>query len=135
MKWSLSGSLCLLLLCSASLLGHHSISAGFDLNRTTRISGVVTRVDWANPHVQYFVNVVDAAGKNTTWVVEGLRPEVMTAQGLANVTVKIGDRVVASGYPSSVALRTERIAFTDITLPNGKTFKIDPTHWTLPLNK
>ena len=51
---------------AASLLAHHSFSAEYDANQPVKITGVVTRVDWQNPHIWFFVDVKDDQGKVAT---------------------------------------------------------------------
>ncbi len=50
----------LLLLAAAPIFGHHSVSAEFDVNRQITYAGVVTRVEWSNPHIYFYVDVKDA---------------------------------------------------------------------------
>src|ERR1700747_1468630 len=55
------------LLCALPLLAHHSFSAEFDAGKTVTLHGVISKVDWINPHIFIYVDVKDDAGKTTTW--------------------------------------------------------------------
>ena len=50
-------------ICSQALLAHHSFAAQYDRNKPATLTGPVTKIDWINPHAQFFINVKDAAGK------------------------------------------------------------------------
>ena len=61
-----------LLLISASLFGHHSDAAQFDVSKPVKVTGVVKKVEWTNPHIWFYVDVKDETGKVTTWGFSGL---------------------------------------------------------------
>lgn len=61
---------------------HHSLEDTFDLRRTVTLTGVVTKLEWANPHVRLFVEVKSATGDVTTWCVETEPPRQMEKLGL-----------------------------------------------------
>ena len=56
-----------LFLSGGSLLAHHSESAQFDITKPVDVIGVVKKVEWMNPHIWFYVDVKDPAGKVTTW--------------------------------------------------------------------
>ena len=58
------------MLAVATTTAHHSILAKFDDTKPATVRGVVTLVDWTNPHVHVFVNVRDAKGADANWAVE-----------------------------------------------------------------
>ena len=121
-------------LCLSSVLSaHHSLSAGYFLDHTIQLTGVVTEVDWSNPHVRYFVNVADSSGAIRNWNVEALAPHLMIKGGIERAAVKIGDRVTFTGYAGknlSPAVK-QAVAMTRMALPGGKNVEIDPVHWTM----
>ena len=92
----------LVLLSAASLLGtvargHHAFSANYDPNLTGTIEGVVIEVFWANPHVRYFVEVVNEDGETELWDVESSNIGMMTAEGWRRETIEVGDHIRVSG--------------------------------------
>jgi hypothetical protein len=80
------------------LLAHHSYSAEFDVNQPQSMEGRVTAIEWTNPHVHVFVDVVDNQGRTTNWKVEVKAPHVLQANGWARDTVKVGTDVCMEGF-------------------------------------
>jgi hypothetical protein len=76
---------------------HHAISAKFDDTKTTTLNGIVTLVDWANPHVHVFVNVKDAKGQILNWAVELESPIDMQGSGWGSDTLRPGDAITVQG--------------------------------------
>jgi hypothetical protein len=78
-------------------LAHHSFAAEFDLSRKITLSGVVTKVEWTNPHTYFYVDVPDG-GRVTNWALETAGPNTLTRQGWRRDTLKVGDRVTVTAY-------------------------------------
>jgi hypothetical protein len=95
--------ICLLgILAAASLggrtvLAHHAFAANYDPEATGTIEGVVVEVFWSNPHVRFFVEVVNADGEKEIWDVESSPITGMAAAGWSKDTVELGDRIRVSG--------------------------------------
>jgi Family of unknown function (DUF6152) len=78
--------------------GHHSISAEFDTNRRTTLTGIVTKVEWANPHTFFYLDVRDPKnGDVTTWACELGSPNMLATLGWTNKTLKVGMTVSLTG--------------------------------------
>jgi len=92
MKRTLYGILAVLGLLSVALpaFAHHSPSAEFNMDKTVQIKGVITKVDWINPHVFIYMNVTDATGKTTAWSLQSLPTRFFHQSGLTKETL-IGD--------------------------------------------
>ena len=68
--------------CALPMMAHHSFAAEFDSSKTVTLHGVVSKVDWVNPHIFVYVDVKDEAGKTTTWALHSLPPLFFRGSGL-----------------------------------------------------
>jgi hypothetical protein len=82
------------------LLAHHSAAAEYDLDKTVTVQGVVTKVEWTNPHVYVYVDVKDANGQVVNWSLEGASPIALFRDGVHKDSLKIGDAVTVVAYPA-----------------------------------
>lgn len=85
-----------LLVLSATAWAHHPISGKFDLDQETELSGIVTNVDWRNPHVHVFLNVT-SGGETLNWAVELESPIFLEMDGWSRDTLRPGDAIVVKG--------------------------------------
>jgi hypothetical protein len=106
-------------LSSPSLSAHHSFAAEFDVNRPVTLQGVVTKVEWRNPHIWVYLDVKDENGAVTPWQCEGGAPNALTRQGWERETLKLGEPVTIEGYMARDATNTCNARTWK--LPNGKT--------------
>ena len=87
-----------LALVAARAYAHHSFAAEFDSAKTVTFDGVVTKVEWTNPHVYFWVDVKDAkTGKVANWGCEMGSPNGLTRQGWTRSTLKVGMKVTVEG--------------------------------------
>ena len=78
---------------------HHSFGAEYDVNQPVTITGVVTRIEWTNPHSFLFLDAVDASGTKANWKFEGYPPSALSRTGWKReVTVKPGDMITVFGW-------------------------------------
>lgn len=82
-----------MLLAPASVSTHHSFSAEFDSTKQVKLQGLVTKVEWMNPHTYFYINVRDESGKVTNWALEMGAPSALQRQGWTRNTLKVGDMV------------------------------------------
>ena len=77
---------------------HHSFSAEYDSNKPLNLTGAVTKIEWNNPHVYFYIDVRDEkTGKVTNWAFEMGAPAVIARSGWRRNTMKIGDLVTVTG--------------------------------------
>ena len=85
------------LLTATSALAHHSFSSEYDAKQPITLSGLVTKVEWQNPHVYFYINVKDEAGKMANWALEMGAPSGLQRQGWTRNTLQVGDMVTVEG--------------------------------------
>ena len=102
----------------AILAAHHSFSSEYDGTKTFKINGVVSKVEWTNPHVRFYVDVSETDGKVTTWNLELASPSALARNGWTSRTLKAGDKVTVDGY-SGKAVAT-RGAARSVVLADGR---------------
>ena len=78
-----------LLIVSKPLLAHHSESAEYDGTKPVKVTGTISKVEWMNPHIWFYVDVKDANGKVTTWGFSGGPPGMLLRRGITKDVLKI----------------------------------------------
>lgn len=97
---------------------HHSLFAVFDEGQIVTLRGVVSKVEWINPHVYLYLDVADAAGRMTTWAIETFPPTTLRRAGLTRDKLGLGQNVTLLGYK---ARNGKDLAFLrTITFPDGR---------------
>jgi hypothetical protein len=92
------------LLCSGgALVAHHSFSTEYDGAKTFNLKGTVSKVEWTNPHVRFYVDLVDETGKMVTWNMELASPSALARNGWTSRSLKVGEQVTVQGYAAKVA--------------------------------
>ena len=85
------------LLGAAPLLAHHSFAAEYDSKKPVTLKGIVTKVDWMNPHVYFYLDVKEENGDLTNWALEMGPPQLLQKAGWSKSMLKIGDEVIVEG--------------------------------------
>ena len=78
-------------------LAHHSASAEFDAKQQVKLTGVVTKIDWVNPHTIFYMDVKDEAGRVTNWGWELPSPNELLRNGWQRTSMKVGDSITVEG--------------------------------------
>lgn len=80
---------------------HHSFGAEYDAKKPITLTGVVTKVEWTNPHIHFYLDVKGPDGAIANWKLEGFPPNVLYRTGWKReVTMKAGDTVTVTGWRS-----------------------------------
>jgi hypothetical protein len=85
------------LLAVAPAMAHHSFAAEYDSKKPVTLKGIVTKVDWMNPHVYFYLDVKDEKGDVTNWALEMGPPTLLQKAGWSRTTMKVGDEVIVQG--------------------------------------
>jgi hypothetical protein len=86
-----------LVVANAPVRAHHSEAAEFDRSKPVKLSGTISKVEWQNPHVWFYVDVKDESGKVTTWGFATAPPGALMRRGVTKDALKIGALVNVEG--------------------------------------
>ena len=115
-----------LLACAAATASwaHHSVPGQFDTGETTTWTGVISKIDWVNPHIYVHLDVTDGAGKVTTWRLETVPPAMMRKAGLTSALL-MGDGATVSVEGLRARDGTQHLGFIlKITYPDGHYYQL-----------
>jgi hypothetical protein len=80
------------------MLAHHSFSAEYDASKPIKVNGVVTKVEWLNPHVWFYVDEKDENGNIIHWAFSGGAPGQLMRRGIYKTALPIGSTVNVEGF-------------------------------------
>ena len=87
-----------LLLCSSAyVVAHHSFAAQYDPDRPITLGGIVTKIEWTNPHARFYIDVEDDSGNVINWNLELASPNILVRNGWTRNFVELGDEVTVEG--------------------------------------
>lgn len=115
--------------CPTNVAAHHSYAAEFDSDTTQTIEGVVKEVWFKNPHIRYYVSVVED-GKETVWDTRGLSPVKLVRQGWTKKTIQVGDRIKLHGHVGRVNKMI--MSILEITLEDGRKLSSRSVAYDIP---
>jgi hypothetical protein len=97
---------------------HHSFAAEFDGNKPIRLEGVLTKIEWTNPHTYFYIDVADEKGNVVNWGCEGGGPGALSRRGFKKGDIKLGDKIVVDGYRAKDG--SHLVDARRVTLPDGR---------------
>jgi len=84
-------------LAAPAVKAHHSFAAEFDAAKALNLKGIVTKIEWANPHTYFYLDVTGPDGKVTNWGMEMGSPNALMRAGWTRNTLHVGDEVTVEG--------------------------------------
>jgi hypothetical protein len=103
-------------LAALPVLAHHSFASEYASKEVT-LTGTITKVEWTNPHMYFYIDVKDASGNVVNYAVEGYPPNTLKRTGFTKSDLKIGDMVTVTAYPAKD--NSSRVAGREVTFPDG----------------
>lgn len=110
-----------LLSLPALVSAHHSVVAYYDTNKEVTLTGIVTKIEWTNPHAFVYLDVRDEHGTVTNWSIETDSPNVLSRGGWSKKTLQPDDRVTVMGFPAKKQKAALRLVM--LTLADGRRLK------------
>ncbi len=111
---------------ASAVLAHHSEAAEYDSSKPVKVTGVLSKVEWQNPHIWFYVDVKDENGKITTWGFSSGPPGSLMRRGITKAMLKIGETVNVEGNRArdgSNNANSRRVTYADgtnvFTAPEG----------------
>src|SRR4029450_11432945 len=112
---------------------HHAFAAEFDSTKPVKLRGVVTKMDWINPHAWIHIEVKANDGKVTKWMIEAAAPNAMLRRGFNQDSLPIGTEILVEGYQAKDG--ANRANGSSITYPDGKKLFIGSSGTGAPIEQ
>ena len=87
-----------LLLSVVPMMAHHSFAAEYDINKPITLTGTVTKMEWKNPHIYFYLDVKDDSGKVVNWGIQGGSASQLYRYGYTKDTLQIGNQITVNGF-------------------------------------
>lgn len=102
----------------AGALAHHSFAAEFDADQPVELHGVITKMEWLNPHTWMHLEVRNDDGTTTAWMIEGGTPNTLFRRGFTPDAVPVGTEITVIGYRARNG--ANRANGRDLVLADGR---------------
>lgn len=108
-----------LLAGSVPARAHHSLQAGFDINKQETVTGTIVKMDWKNPHAWLYIEVKNEKGEVTPYQIEFSAANGLYRRGWRQDDLPVGASVTITGYVARDGTRT--LTANEVKLPDGRT--------------
>jgi len=105
-------------LATSPAFAHHAFGLQYDAGRSTTLHGVVTKVEWTNPHAHFYVDIKDENGNVSNWNMELASPNALRRLGWTRDILKVGDEVSVYGAPAKDGAKMANAR--TVTLADGR---------------
>jgi hypothetical protein len=109
-----------IMLSALPLRAHHAFAAEFDINQPMTLRGVLSKMQWSNPHGWIYIDVKTPDGKVETWAVESVGPNALLRRGLRKTDFQIGVELIVKGYRAKNGTNT--LNGRTVTMTDGRDF-------------
>ena len=109
-------------LAGVSIAAHHSFAAEFDASKAIRVTGTLSKVEWTNPHIYFYLDAKDEQGNVVKWTCESGAPGALSRRGFKRGDLKLGDAIVVDGYRAkngSNMMDARRVTLADGRIVSG----------------
>jgi hypothetical protein len=124
-KLSLTAALSVFL-TGVPVWAHHSFAAEFDDKKVVKLHGVVTQMEWVNPHAWIHINVTNPDGTVTAWMIEGNTPNGLLRRGFTKNSLQAGTEIFVEGYRAKSG--DNKANGSSITFKDGKKLFLGSSH-------
>jgi hypothetical protein len=100
------------------LAAHHSFAAEYDGTKPVNVTGTLTKVEWNNPHIWFYLDVKDETGKVTNWAFSAAPPGVLMRRGITKDVLKIGSVIHVEGFRARDG--SNNASGGKVTFPDGR---------------
>src|SRR5579862_7677161 len=122
-----------LLASAAPIWAHHAFAAEFDAEKPVKLRGTVTKMEWINPHAWIHLDVKDADGKVTSWMIEAGAPNGLLRRGFNKTSLPPGTEIVVEGWQAKDG--TNRANGSNITFTDGRKLFVGSSGTGAPTDK
>ena len=113
-----------ILLAASGVRAHHSFSSEFDINQPIKLTGVLTKMDWVNPHGWIYIDVKQPDGKIVNWAIEAGGATAMLRRGLRKTDFPAGIELTVEGFRAKTG--EPKANGRSVTMNDGRNFFLGP---------